>query len=217
MPLIDLSQPLYRHCPNCPAHPLIESKHLADHPREGWRVEELTLTPHAGSHLDAPLHKFLTGKSIDQLPLERFTGEAYIADLRAQNTPAGITEEMLAHALPFDISGKIILLATGWGAKRARTESWLQQGPGLTREGAIWLAQRQINGVGIDYYSVGGPGEPSNTLVHEVLLGQEIWILEELNFPDAAFTLKQPATLWALPIHMQGFSGAFCRPALVSC
>jgi len=215
MPLIDLSQPLYHHCPNCPAHPLITSRNIANYPREGWRVEELTLTPHAGSHVDAPMHKFIQGKSIDQMPLERFTGEAYIADLRKHDCARGITEEMLAHALPGDLAGKIVLLATGWGDRRERTQDWLHEGPGLTREGAIWLAQRQINGVGIDYYSVGGPHEPCNTQVHEVLLGEEIWILEELRFPAEAFKVKQPAVLWALPVHLKGASGAFCRPVLV--
>src|SRR3982751_14871 len=82
MRFIDLSQPLYDGAPNCPAHPVPKSERTADHPRDGWRMEHLTLASHTGSHLDAPLHKIAGGKSIDQLPLKTFVGPAFIFDLR---------------------------------------------------------------------------------------------------------------------------------------
>src|SRR6185295_4452912 len=55
--LIDLSQPVYADCPICPVHPPVRSELIADHKKSGWMVEQLTLTAHTGSHLDAPLHK----------------------------------------------------------------------------------------------------------------------------------------------------------------
>ena len=80
MHLIDLSQPLYDGAPNCPAHPPVKSELIADHPQQGWRVELLTLASHTGSHVDAPYHKLAEGANLDQIPLERFTGQAVIAD-----------------------------------------------------------------------------------------------------------------------------------------
>ena len=82
MRLIDLSQPVYADCPICPVHPPVRSEIIANHKKNGWLVEHLTLTAHTGSHLDAPLHKIAGGKSIDQLPLEGFTGQAVMADMR---------------------------------------------------------------------------------------------------------------------------------------
>jgi kynurenine formamidase len=49
---------------------------------------------------------------------------------------------------------------------------------------------------------------------HDILLGNEIWIVEELHFSSEAMQVKQPAMFWALPINLRGFSGSFCRPVL---
>src|SRR5258708_28539550 len=122
MPLhfIDLSQPIFDAGPNCPAHPPIRSEVSADHERAEWHWETLTLASHTGSHLDAPLHKIAGGASIDALPLERFTGEAHVADLRGIAPGAWITPELLAAALPADLPpDRIVLMATGWGDIRA--------------------------------------------------------------------------------------------------
>ena len=42
MKLIDLSQPLYHDCPNCPVHPRVVSEFIATHDSDGWLVEKLT-------------------------------------------------------------------------------------------------------------------------------------------------------------------------------
>ena len=99
MRLIDLSQPLYDGAPNCPAHPPVKSEIIADHPKDGWRVEMLTLASHTGSHVDAPFHKLANGANLDQIPLERFTGQAVIADLRDSQPDRAITAALLAKAL----------------------------------------------------------------------------------------------------------------------
>jgi arylformamidase len=62
MRLIDLSQPLFNDAPNCPLHPPVVFRQTADHPQAGWRMEEIAMATHIGSHLDAPLHKIAGGK-----------------------------------------------------------------------------------------------------------------------------------------------------------
>jgi kynurenine formamidase len=214
MKLIDLSQPLYDDCPNCPAHPPVVSKVIADHPEDGWRMEHVSFASHTGSHLDAPLHKIAGGKSIDQLPLETFLGEAFIFDLRDSKADRAIDGATLARvAGSRRLQDKIILLATGWGDRRAKSEEWLRHSPFVNPDGAQWLVQQKVRGVGIDHYSIGGCGD-ENTRTHEILLGNEVWIVEELHFPAAAFDAPQPAKFWALPVNLTGFSGSFCRPVL---
>ena len=215
MRFIDLSQPLFHECPNCPAHPLVSSTFLADHPADGWRVEMLQLVNHTGSHLDAPLHKLPGTKAIDDIPLDHFAGPAYLADLRFLKAGEGITAEHLKKTLPSDLRDKIVLFATGWGQKRARTAEWLQESPWLTSAGAQYLVEAGIRGVGIDHYTVGGSREPQNSETHTILLSKEIWILEELRFEGEVFDLPQPFTLLALPIHLKGHSGSFCRPVIL--
>ncbi len=216
MRLIDLSQPVFDQCPNCPAHPPITVNMLATHEKDGWQVEGIAITPHGGTHLDAPLHKFASGTSIDKMPLEGFVANAYIADFRGvpKNTP--IDGKMFASKLPDKLDDAVVLIATGWGYQRARTKEWFYEAPHMVADGARWLAERNIRGVGIDHYSI-SCNEPENTRTHEVLLGtNKIWILEELHFPEAAFALPRPSKIWALPINIRGGSGAWCRPVLVA-
>src|SRR4051812_24977217 len=82
MKLIDLSQPLYDNAPNCPEHPVPRSTLIATHEEHGWQVEMLSMVNHTGSHVDAPLHRMKGGKSLDEIPLEQWVGEAVIVDLR---------------------------------------------------------------------------------------------------------------------------------------
>jgi arylformamidase len=215
MRLIDLSQPLYDGAPNCPAHPPVKVEIIADHPQVGWRVELLTLASHTGSHVDAPYHKLAEGANLDQIPLDRFAGGAVIADFRGAVSDEPLTAEKLAARLPGSLEDRIVLLATGWGAKRAKSDEWLQHPPFLSPDGAEWLVARKIRGVGIDHYSIAGPRDPVNSQTHTILLKAGVWIVEELSFPTEIFSVPQPFEFMSLPINFRGFTGAFCRPVAV--
>lgn len=213
MNIVDLSQPVFDACPNCPVHPPVRSRIIADHPADGWRMEHLELASHTGSHVDAPLHKLAGGKAIDAYPLDRFVGPAWIVDCRDARPGQPLGADLLRSRLPSKIRGTFPLLATGWGRRRAKDDLWLHQSPYLAPDGAAWMAEQGVPLVGIDHYSIGGSGE-DNVRCHEILLQNEILIVEELNFPDAVFALPQPVEFWALPINLPGHSGAFCRPVL---
>ena len=216
MRFLDLSQPVYDGSPNYPGHPVVRSELLSDHPQTGWRVELLTLSNHTGSHVDAPLHKIAGGASLDDIPLESWSGPAYIADFRGIAPDTPITEEMLRVKLKdAALRDRIVLLATGWGQKRAKTDEWLRHSPYLGESGAEYLVRSDIRGVGIDHYSIGGCQKEPNEVVHTILLGAGVWVVEELRFPDEAFALPQPVQYLGLPVNLKGHTGAFCRPVLV--
>lgn len=216
MKLLDLSQPIFDGGPNCPAHPPVRSEITSDHVRGEWCWETLTLASHTGSHLDAPLHKIAGGATIDALPLERFVGNAYLADLRGIEPMQWITSSLLAKALPEALpANSIVLMATGWGDIRERSERWLYQSPKLAPEAAEWLVSQNIRGLGIDHWGIGGWDAENDAAVHTILLSQSIWIVEELKFPPETYTLPMPQTFMALPINLRGHSGAWCRPVLL--
>jgi kynurenine formamidase len=214
MRLIDLSQPVFDGCPNCPAHPPVRVTAGATHEKDGWRLELLSFASHTGSHVDAPLHKLAGGASLDQMPLDRFVGEAFVVDLRDATPSMPITAEVLSKRLTGRVTDRIVLLATGWGERRQRTDEWFYRSPFLSTDGAQWLVERRVRGVGIDHYSISGAAEPNNARVHEILLGGGTWIVEELKFPPEVFSLPQPVNFWSLPVNFKGFSGAFCRPVI---
>jgi kynurenine formamidase len=213
MRLIDLSQPIFDACPNCPAHPPVSVRIIDSHAATGpetWHMEHLSLASHTGSHVDAPLHRLNGGAPIDAFSLDQWTGPARVADFRGIAPKGPITAEMLADKLGGEpLGGQWILLATGFGDKRERTREWLHEGPGVTPGGARWLVERQVRGVGIDHWSI-GDGE-----THAVLLSAPVLIVEELRFPPEVFSLRSPLEFMALPINLRGHSGAPCRPVLL--
>ncbi|HVT80192.1 MAG TPA: cyclase family protein [Phycisphaerae bacterium] len=212
MKIIDLSQPLFDGCPNCPVHPPVRieitGSHAKDGP-EGWHMEHLSFTSHTGSHVDAPLHKLQGGDSLDAFPLECWTGPARVVDFRGAAADARITAEMLSSRLPASIRDEWILLATGFGDKRAKSQEWLHHPPVLAADGARWLVEKGARGVGIDHFSIG------DAETHSILLGKPVLIVEELHFPSEVYALSQAVLFMALPIHLKSASGAPCRPVLV--
>lgn len=211
MLLLDLSQPVWDASPNCPAHAPVKvqtTPHSGD-PLDSWQIEHLDFASHTGSHLDAPLHKIAGGRSLSEMPLDSFAGRAFALDLRPLAPDAPLNAAMLDR-LPAQARGHVVLLCTGWGERRAQSEEWLYHSPRLTPDGAQFLVERGVRGVGIDHYSVGGASEPNNAQTHEILLGAGVWILEELLFPDELWSWPQPLRFMALPINLRGASGAPC-------
>lgn len=189
----------------------MRSEIVTDHHLSGWRLEKLTLASHTASHVDAPLHKLAGGASLDDIPLERWVGLAHIADLRDSVADLRIGAALMKERLPAkeELADRIVLLATGWGQKRAKTAEWESHAPQLDADGAAYLVEARCRGVGIDHYSVG------DARTHEVLLSAGVWIVEELRFTAEAMALPQPVKFWSLPINLKGHSGAFCRPVIV--
>lgn len=83
MRLIDLSQTI-RHDMNVyPGDPVVRVKEIHTLEKEGWRLKQLELGSHTGTHVDAPAHMVADGKTIDELPLDRFYGKAVVVESAA--------------------------------------------------------------------------------------------------------------------------------------
>lgn len=128
----------------------------------GWAFENLTLTTHSGTHLDAPLHYHPTmdqgrpAMTIDQIPLKWCFSDGVVLDFSHKAdgeriTAADVEAELggIGYTLkPLDI----VLVRTGadsaWG-----TAEYLVKGAGMTRESTLYLLDRGIKVVGIDAWS----------------------------------------------------------------
>jgi arylformamidase len=183
--------------------------------RDRWSVELITLSSHSGTHIDAPHHKLKGWKKIHDFELDQFQGKAVVGDFRDINPGSTIGPDKLAAALPRTLKNRIILLATGWGFKTDQGDLWSKQIPHLSQDAAHWLVERKVRAVGIDTWSVGGPREPEDSLTHTILMADNIWIIENMRFPEEVFSLKQPFDFWCLPVNIPQLSGAMCRPVAV--
>lgn len=207
----DLSQPVYDNCPGWPTYEMTSVRNEAFHERDHFNAEQIRLNSHTGTHLDAPYHFFPDGITIDEIPVEKFQGEAVLVDLRGKiAAKEGIRPEHLKPYEDLIKEGSIVLLNTGWGAKRGFEEEYFHDWPYLTGEAAKWLREKGICGVGTDCMSMGGWYEGTGRPCHEALLSNCIWILEEINIPDELMEYKT-CYLMTFPLKLKGFSGAPAR------
>ena len=133
---------------------------------EGWAVEQVNISTHNGTHLDAPYHFASTmdgGKraiTIDEVPLEwcfapgikldfRHLPDGYVA------TQSDVEAELarIGHTLrPLDI----VLVNTSAGAKYGR-EDYVSSGCGMGRDATLYLLERGVRVTGTDAWSWDAP------------------------------------------------------------
>ena len=208
--IIDLTQPFYHNCPGPPIFPLpqVEITHLA--PRDNFNMERLTFVTHTGTHIDAPYHFIENGKKVDEIDLSSLQGKGVVVDLFSKGPDEGITEKDLRKYDERIGEESIVLLATGWGAKRDFSSEYIYHPPWLTLEGAKYLVKKKIKGVGIDHFSLSGVEFEKAVPPHIEILKNNIWILEDLLLPPELLE-KEEWYIVAFPMLLRGGSGAPVR------
>ena len=150
---------------------------------------------HNGTHVDAPYHFVNDGKTIDQVPLERFIGYAYVTEHHGDITAAD-AEAILQKARSLDAEA----------AKRI-----LVKGPAvMTEEAAKVFAGARILLFGNESQTVGPRDAPMN--VHLIMLGAEIVLLEGIRLGEIREGIY---LLNAAPLNLGGSDGAPCRAVLM--
>ena len=125
----------------------------------GWANEQLSLSSHGTTHLDAPWHYAPTSeghpaKTIDQVPLTWCYGPGVKLDLRHVPEGEAITAEHLqaASAQVTIRPGDIVLIQTGndrfWGQP-----DYFRRGLGMSAQATRWLLDFGVHVVGIDSFS----------------------------------------------------------------
>jgi kynurenine formamidase len=133
---------------------------------EGWAIENVALSTHNGTHLDAPYHFHSTMNrgqrsiTIDEVPLEWCLQPGVKLDFR--NLPDGYvatacdveTElDRIGHALkPLEI----VLVNTAAGAVYGKPH-YVATGCGMGREATLYLLERGVRVTGIDGWSWDAP------------------------------------------------------------
>jgi arylformamidase len=210
--LVDLSHPLEHGQLNFPFDPKISVLVHNTVASIGYNITEISMSTHQGTHLDVPFHFFDDGKTIDQVPLERFYGPATLVDLAPGSylpakTP--ITVEMFEPYADRFQPGARVIYRTGW-ERMFGTPEFFTDYPTLTLEAARWIAGRRIGLLGMD------PPTPSTEWkeVHWALLAKdvEIVIVEALANLDK---LPERFTLAAFPLNLRGRDGSPIRAVAI--
>ena len=191
--IYDISQELFS-CSVFPGDPAPEKKTLqsiAD--GDVCNLTAFSACAHNGTHVDAPFHFYLDGKTIEQMPLSLFVG------------PAFVTRE--SGDLTGDDAERILRRAEEAGAP----QRILIAGKAVvTEEAAKVFAASGILLVGNESQTVGPEDAPM--AVHHILLGSEIVLLEGIRLdgvPEGIYFLC------AAPLNLGGCDGAPCRAILI--
>jgi kynurenine formamidase len=184
----------------------------------GFQSEAIFCNSHAGTHVDAPFHFLKDGQPIDELPLDRFFGTAVVYDLshlapRSHISAAELRQCAEQGAPPQ--AGDIVLLRTGIDVKLGRPE-YLTEYAGLSEEGATYLADRGVKGVGTDAAGIDAP-DAVTCPAHHVLLPRGIVVFENLANLERLLQVAagQRFRFYALPLKIRGASGSPVRAMAV--
>lgn len=209
--IYDLSQPLFNNGPQFPGQQPNSVTYAQRAQVQGATVERLELMTHSGTHVDAPFHFLPQLPTISELPLSYFYGPCVAIDLRPLEPGHGIDSDDLRKHEDLLTPGTFILLKTGWGDHRDNSAEFLTAWPYMTGDGAQYLLERGVKGMGIDALSTGGYGDKhAEEDAHVALLSAHKLLLEDIHIPDALLDGKR-RHFAALPILVANAGGAWVR------
>jgi arylformamidase len=207
--IIDITRRLVSGFPAWPGDEPFEARTGATEGGGGWvRVSRLSMSAHAGTHLDAPMHVLETGESLDAIALESLIG------------PATVVHIPVARPIePEDLPADLLDPGRGEAARRIlfRTESaeTLPLLPSafatISLRTAEVLSRSEVRLAGIDTPSV-DPADDDRLSAHRALAAAGIAILEWLDLRDAAPGVHE---LVALPLRLSGLEASPVRAVLV--
>jgi len=197
---IDASRPLHSATPVWPGdHPF-----KLDQSREGsFVLSSFSTTCHVGTHVDAPLHLDQTAHGVEAVRLERCVGPAEVVRIPAAGR--AITPEDLPDGWVPSTS-RVLFRSDSYPIDAAIEEGF----SGLSAELVHWLADREVELVGVDSPSV-DVFSSEELPAHNALLACGMTWIEGLWLGDA-----EPGRylMVALPILLQGAEAAPARAIL---
>ena len=190
MKIYDISQEVF-FCKVYPGDPKPEKQTLcATEKGDLYNLTAFSMCAHNGTHIDAPFHFLSGGKAVDQMALNTFVGDCYVARHEG------------------DVTGKdaAAILQKAEGVPRI-----LIAGPAtVTPEAAEIFTNAGICLLGNESQTVGPENAPMQ--VHKILLAKDIALLEGvvlMDVPEGKYFLS------AAPLCLAGADGAPCRAYLI--
>ena len=112
----------------------------------------MTISCHAYTHVDAPLHFLSDGRDIAAMPVHQWIGDAAVVDLSHLGENGEVSAAELDNHAGHVREGDIVLLRTDWPRKMGvdREEFW-SRGPYTGPSGCDWLVAKHVKAVGYDY------------------------------------------------------------------
>jgi kynurenine formamidase len=175
MEIVDLSREIFHRTQTHPSHPPVVMTVWNDHTEEKRagntvftsKAMYLSMSDHAGSHVDAPVHfdPRPGAQSVDEMPLEKFYTSGFCIDLShiPLKTAATLEEVQAAVAKSGQTiqPGDTVLVWLATNERLLGKPGYLHDFPGLSLPAIHWLADQGIGMFGVEAISPAPEGEPN--------------------------------------------------------
>jgi arylformamidase len=206
--IIDLSYDIthqMRVFPDDPAVGVLRHQHY----QNGYFVSQLIMGTHTGTHIDVPAHKIQGGKAVDEVPIDHFTGKAYVMDFTFLKPLEEISGEQLEKFREKVKDVRTVIIKTNWGQHFGQ-DDFFTSFPGLSEQAVEWFAKNNIRLIGLESPSVNAI---KHQQIHTLLLEKEIGIVESLaNVNEIS---NEYVELFAVPLKLKGLDGSPVRAFVI--
>lgn len=168
-------------------------------------LTSIRLSPHLGTHIDAPWHYSPDPTYPSDLPLEIFIGPAQLITIKRKQETIHLKDIRNV----FRPGIHRLLLHTEHSL--VPDEVWDDQYPGIDPEAINWLSDKGVLLLGTDTPSV-DPADSTSLVAHHQALTGGIILLENLRFTDIPDGFYQ---LVALPLRLAGTCASPVRAILI--
>ena len=157
-----------------------------------YNLTNISMCAHNGTHIDAPFHFIKDGKTVENIPLEKFIGPCVVishnGDFTKDHAEAVFNEKSA------DVTKRILIKGNAT----------------VTADASRFFAENGIYLIGNESQTVGDKNAPME--VHKILLEKEVVLLEGIRLTGVK---DGEYFLCAQPINIAGCDGAPARAVLI--
>ena len=152
--LVDLSHPFGRGNPLWPSNGdfhIDRVQHMPMHYRLLQTFNDFHM--HNSTHADSPSHVIPESPYTHELPLENYYGPAVCLDIPKKHWELITVEDIEKAAAKVEggiQEGDWVLICTGMNQRWGENDDYFMYSPGMSIEGAHWLVDHKVKGVGFD-------------------------------------------------------------------
>jgi arylformamidase len=200
---IDITMPLHKNMPIWPGDTPFNYQLMATLEQDGANVGEITMSVHAGTHIDSPFHFVEDGATVEKLPVELFIGPARVCalDVASQISASDVAR--------LELAGEKRVLFKTRNSSLLHKREYDPTFVAFSVDGAKALADLGVQLVGLDYLSVAHADD--QVPVHRAFLDRGMALLEGI---DLSQVTPGRYELICLPIKLAASDGALCRAVL---
>ena len=149
MQLVELSHEWGHGAPSYPGQDDVKMFRGVKHAQHGVLAWKINTVMHTGTHMNAPLHLVQRASDLSQVPVDRFFGNGVVLSVPKKSWEV-ISAQDLASAKPAVQQGDIVVIVTGWHHKYSDALEYFGESPGMSKDAAQWLAEKNCRFVAVD-------------------------------------------------------------------